>query len=198
MGQKVLLKGEKCVSPKCPAIRRPYAPGPKKRRRRRTFSEYGKELAEKQKLKNYYGLRERQFRKYIKDVLLKRGGAEDATSLLVKRLEKRFDNVVFRLGFAKSRREASQLVSHGHFLVNGKSINTPAFEIKKKTIIAVKDNKRQKAAFKNLSLSLKNYQAPEWLRLDKENLKGEMVAEPKAQDLATTVDIPAIFEFYSR
>lgn len=197
LGQKTFLKGEKCLSPKCPFIRRPYAPGPKKKRRSGSFSEFAKELKEKQKLRKYYGLGERQFRNHVKLVLQKRGQGGDATLLLLKALENRLDNVVFRLGFAKSRREAKQMVSHGYFLINKKPVNISSFSIKKGTTVSFKENKKEKTIFKNLVLSLKNYQTPKWMDLDKEKIEGKITADPTAEDV-NNIDISSIFEFYSR
>lgn len=197
-GQKLFLKGERCTSPKCAIIKRPYPPGAKRKRRFSSFSEYAKELSEKQKLKTQYGLKERQFRKYVKEILQRRGKAEDTTLLLVRKLEKRLDTVVFKLGFARSKKEARELVSHRHFLVDGKPVNIPSFEVKKGTKISVKGTKKKKIFFSNLAMTLKNYQAPAWLKLDKEKLEGEMVGEPSLEDLSAAVDIPSIFEFYSR
>lgn len=197
LGQKTFLKGEKCVSPKCPFIRRPYPPGFRKKRRSGSFSEFAKELREKQKLRNYYGLGERQFRNHVKFVLQKRGQGGDATLFLLKELERRLDNVVFRLGFAKSRREAKQMVSHGYFLVNEKPINISSFATKMGMKISFKENKKEKIIFKNLSPALKNYQAPKWLDLEKEKIEGKIVAEPTADDV-NNIDISSIFEFYSR
>jgi small subunit ribosomal protein S4 len=162
------------------------------------MSEYGKELAEKQKLQKYYGLREKQFGHYVKGILDRRGKVEDATLLLIRQLESRLDNVVFRLGFAKSRVEARQLVSHSHFLVNGKSVNIPSFQVKKDMVILVKPSKNQKIIFKNLSAAWKNYNPPSWLKLDKEKMEGTILSQPSAADAGSTVDITAIFEFYSR
>lgn len=193
-----MLRGEKCLSPKCPQVRRPYAPGQKKKKTHRVLSEYGKQLIQKQKLKNYYGLREKQFQKYVKSVLYKRGGVQDAAVILVKNLEKRLDNVIFRAGFVRSRREARQLVSHSHFLINGKPVNAPSFEAKKSVIIALKENKKNKPIFKNLGITLKNYQPPKWLKVDKEKLEVEVIDEPASDDIKALVDIPTIFEFYSR
>lgn len=197
LGQKTFLKGEKCLSPKCPFIKRPYAPGPKKKRRGGSFSEFAKELREKQKLRNYYGLGERQFRNAVKSVLQNRGRGGDATLLLLKELERRLDNVVFRLGFAKSRKEAKQMVSHGYFLINGKPVNISSFSVKKGTVVSFKENKKEKAIFKNLATSLKNYQTPKWMELDKEKAEGKIIAEPTAEDV-NNIDISSIFEFYSR
>jgi len=196
--QKLFLKGEKCLSPKCSMVTRPYPPGRQKKGGRFRVSEYGKELAEKQKLKKYYGLKEKQFRNCIKDVFQMRGGEEDAALILIRKLEKRLDNTVFRLGFARSRREARELVSHRHFLVNSKPVNIPSFVVKKDDIIAVKETKKKKIFFKNLSMLIKNYQPPEWLKLNKDKMEGEVTGEPSLEALDSPVDIPSIFEFYSR
>ncbi len=195
--QKLFLKGDKCFSPKCLVIQRPYAPGAKKKRYRPSQSEYAKELFEKQKLKRHYGLSESQFKRYVKDALQKRGKVDDATLILVKKLETRLDNVVFRLGFGRSRKEARELVSHGHFLVNQKPVNIPSFEVKKGAVIFLKESKRQKPFFKNLAIILKKYQPPAWLKLDVDSFKGEMIGEPSLPEVSNA-DIPSIFEFYSR
>lgn len=199
LGQKLFLKGEKCSSPKCPMVKKPYPPGlQRKRRRSILLSEYGKELAEKQKLKNYYGLRENQFKRYVEEILKARGKVEDAGILLIKKLEKRLDNVVFRLGFARSRREARELVSHGHFLVDSKPVNIPSFQVEKGQVISIKESKKKKPYFKNLSVFLRNYQPPAWLKLDSQKLEGKMIGEPTGEDIGVPVDVSAIFEFYSR
>jgi len=195
--QKLFLKGDKCYSPKCLVIQRPFPPGAKKKRSRPSQSEFAKELFEKQKLKRHYGLSESQFRKYVKDVLQKRGKVDDATLLLMKKLESRLDNVIFRLGMARSRKEARELVSHSHFLVNKKPVNVASFEVKKGAVIALKDSKKQKPFFTNLVLGLKKYQPPAWLKLDADNLRGEFIAEPTLPE-NSNVDISSIFEFYSR
>ena len=187
------------MSPQCPVIKRPYPPGQRGgRRRRASFSEYSKELSEKQKLKRYYGLNEKQFRAYVKNVLEKRGKVEDATLLLIKSLEGRLDNVVFRLGFARSRREARELVSHSHFLVNQKPVNIPSFATAKGMTIALKETKKKKNFFKDLGVALKNYKPPAWLKLDAQKMEGKIVGEPTLEDVASPVDISSIFEFYSR
>lgn len=196
--QKLFLKGEKCLSPKCPMVKRPYPPGAKKQRRGFRKSEYAKELAEKQKLKKYYGLKEGQFSGYVKEIFNKRNAEQDAALALIGRLEKRLDNIIFRLGFARSRREARELVSHGHFLVNSKPVNIPSFSVKKGDIISIKETKKAKTFFKNLAITLKNYQAPGWLKLNKDKAEGEITGEPSLEDLDSPVDIPSIFEFYSR
>ena len=168
------------------------------KKRPRPLSEYGKELKEKQKLKKLYNLREAQFRKYVKEVLRKRRMVEDPTTLLVKRLENRLDNVVFRLGFAKTRVQARQLVNHGHFSVNDAKVNIPSYQIKKDDKITILPKKLQKKIFQNLSTTLKKHEPPSWLELDKEKLKGKVVGEPSVEEASLPIEIPAIFEFYSR
>lgn len=195
---KLFLKGEKCLSPKCPIVKRNYPPGQKGKRRPSHLSEYGKLLREKQKLKNWYNLKERQFKNYVKEILERRGKIEDASNSLIKILESRLDNVVFRLGFAISRAQARQLVSHDHFLVNGKSINAPSYLVKKRDLISIKPQKIKKAIFQNLKNLLKKHKTPSWLELNVEKLEGKVVGEPSLEEAAPPVEISAIFEFYSR
>lgn len=197
LGQKLFLKGERCFSPKCPIIKRPYPPGKKGKRRASPLSEYGRELREKQRLKVWYNLREAQLRKYVKEVLRKRGKGETA-NLLIKKLESRLDNLVFRFGFAVSRSQARQLVSHGHFLVNGKRVKSPSYQVKKGDKITILPQKRGKKIFQSLNSFLKKYQPSSWLKLDKEKLEGEVIGEPTLEEVAPPVEISSIFEFYSR
>jgi small subunit ribosomal protein S4 len=198
LGIKLFLKGEKCLSPKCPMIKRAYPPGQKKKRRPTPPSEYGKALREKQKLKNWYNLKERQFKNYVKKILGRRGRVEDASNLLIKTLESRLDNIVFRLGLATSRPQAQQLVSYGHFLVNGKPINTPSYLVKKGDTILIKEQKAKKAIFQNLKNLLKKHKPPGWLELDIDKLGGKVIGEPNPEEVAPPVEISAIFEYYSR
>ena len=225
LGVKLFLKGEKCLSPKCPIIRRSYPPGQKRKRRLRRISEYGKQLREKQKLKKWYNLRERQFKNYVKTVLETRrlrpsqgrellrsgklsrpdrppvkGGplVEDTASLLIKKLESRLDNVIFRLGLAASRAQARELVSHGHFLVNGKSVNIPSFQVKKGDKITLRPGWEKKNIFQDLQTKLKKYQPPSWLSFNIKNLTGEVVGSSTFEEASPPADISAIFEFYSR
>ena len=198
LGTKLFLKGEKCLSSKCAMIKRAYPPGQKKKRRPPSPSEYGKALKEKQKLKNWYNLGERQFKNYVKKILEKRGRAGNATSSLIKILENRLDNIVFRLGFADSRPRAQQLVSHGHFSVNGRPIKVPSYSAKKGDVILIKEQKAKKIVFQNLKNTLKKHKVPDWLELDIEKLKGMVKGEPDSEEAAPPVEISAIFEYYSR
>ncbi len=183
---------------KCAVTRKPYPPGQKSKKRTPSPSEYAKELAEKQKLRNWYGLREKQFSGYVKAVLGKRGRAQDASVVLIASLERRLDNTVFRLGFASQRAQARQLVSHRHFTVNGRAVNIPSFQVKKGDIIQVAEKAKQKLFFKNSAAGLKKYQPPSWLKLDAKDMKGEVVDSPSLREAAPPAEISAIFEYYSR
>lgn len=198
MGTKLFLRGEKCFSPKCPMVRRPYPPGQKGKRRPSPPSEYAFLLKEKQKLKRWYNLDERQFKNYVKEALSKRRKVEDASSFLIQNLEKRLDNVVFRLGFAVSRDQARQLVSHGYFLVNGKPVNVPSFRLKVGDTVSLKPSKLKKNLFKDIKSKLKKEKVLSWLSLDTEKLEGKIIAQPKVEEISPPVEVSAIFEFYSK
>lgn len=176
----------------------PFTSPPQQKKRRKPVSEYGKELIEKQKLKKIYNLRETQFRNYVKAVLKRRGTAEDPTMLLVQKLENRLDNAVFRLGFSKTRAQARQLVNHGHFLVNGKKVNIPSFQLRKGDLVSIFPKKAGKKIFESLATTLKKHQSPAWIELDKGKLEGKVVGEPSVSEAALPIEIPVIFEFYSR
>ena len=204
LGTKLFLKGEKCFSPKCPMLKRPYPPG-QRRRRRINLSEYNKGLREKQKLKNWYNLRETQFRNYVKEVLKKRARPskktavkKDTPTLLIQKLERRFDNVVFRMGFADSRPHARQLISHGHFLINKKKVNIPSFQVKEGDKISIAKKSQKGNVFKDLPVLLKKKQIPSWLLVDVKKLEGEVKSLPTLEEVAPPVEISMIFEFYSR
>lgn len=197
-GAKLFLKGERCLSPKCALIKRPYPPGEKRKRKTGALSEYGKELREKQKLKFWYNLRENQFKRYVKEALEKRGKGEDLGEFLIRKLELRLDNVVFRLGFAQSRSQARQLVSHGHILVNNKKVNIPSFQVKKGDKIKVKESSLKKGIFKELLPKMKDYQPPNWLKVNFEKMEGEIVELPHLKEIQPPADLHLIFEFYSK
>ena len=194
------MKEEKCYSPKCPVIRKSYPPGVQKsktaKRPRKSMSEYGFQLREKQKLKFLYLLRERQFKNYIQEAL--KGKGIDITSRLAEILELRLDNVVYRLGFCKSRSVARQLVGHGHIIVNGKKINIPSYRLKTGDKIAIRPQSASKKVFQDLDIYLKKYNPPVWLELDKEKKEGKVVGKPSAQDIEVKTNLNAIIEFYSR
>ena len=198
LGVKLFLKGEKCSLPKCPMVRKPYPPGQKGKKQRKSLSEYGKELKEKQKLKNWYSLKEKQFRKYVKEALRARGKVENASAILVQILESRLDNVIFRLGFASSRALARQIVSHGHILVNDRPVNIPSFLVKKGDKVSIKLSCVKKGVFSKLPAVLKKHKPPSWLELSAEKLEGKALEAPNLEEAGLNVEISSIFEHYSR
>lgn len=187
-----------CSSPKCPLRKRSYPPGQKGKRRVKAVSEFGKELKEKQRLRYWYNLTERQFRKYVKEVLSSPQKGEDAVTLLIRKLESRLDNVVFRLGFASSRAQSRQLISHGHFLVNKRVVNIPSFQVKIGDTIELSKGSREKIVNQNLLSSLKKQKLPSWLELDVDKLEGKVKGEPSFQEALPPVEVPLIFEYYSK
>ncbi|OHA63325.1 MAG: hypothetical protein A3E07_01360 [Candidatus Wildermuthbacteria bacterium RIFCSPHIGHO2_12_FULL_45_9] len=168
-------------------------------RKRRTspLSEYGRQLQQKQELKREYNLRERQFGRYVKEVLQKAGNGNSA-ELLMRQLEKRLDSVVFRMGIATTRKQARQFVSHGHIFVNGRPMDIPSYIVKTGEKISVRPTLQKKPAFQNILIVLKKYQAPSWLHLDKEKVEATVQGEPSFHEIAPTVELPLVFEFYSR
>ena len=195
---KLFLKGEKCFDQKCAMIKKPYSPGQKGKKgiRRGNFSEYGKELREKQKLRMSYGISERQFRRYVKEVLKKPG--EQATLLLIRKLETRLDNVVFKLGFAISRFQAKKLISHSHFQVNNKKVKSSSLELKKGDLVSIRPQSLKKSFFKDLIPRLKKYQTPSWLELNYKKFEGKLNNLPSIEEAAPLAEISMIFERYSR
>lgn len=188
-----------CGKEKCALRKRPYPPGQKGKRRFSGLSEYGRELKEKQKLKYLYNLKEAQFRKYVKDVLGLRGKTkEDVVQVFIRTLENRLDNVVFRLGLTSSRAQARQLVSHGHFLVNGRSIDVPGFQVKKGDIIKLKPQAFNKNFFKNIAPILKKKKIPSWLSWDFNSFEAKIIGFPTLEESSPPVEISVIFEHYSR
>lgn len=172
--------------------------GGERKKRTKAASEYKKSLQEKQSLKNLYGLTERQFKRYVLEALEKMQRVENVSDELIKHLEKRLDNVVFRLGFAKSRAHARQLVSHAYFLVNGKPVNIPSYQVEKGDKVAIKETKKKKQVFAELQANLKKSQPHAWLDLNKDSLQASAVGEPSLAEVNPPVEISLIFEFYSR
>jgi small subunit ribosomal protein S4 len=195
-GDKLFLKGDRCFSPKCAMVKRPNPPGIHgKAKRRGGASEFGKQLAEKQKLKRMYGISERQFKKYVKEAMAKKG---DTREILLRTLEMRLDNVVFRLGLARSRTMARQLVNHGHILINGKRVSIPSYQTKKDQVITLNAKIRQSNLMKDLSVVLKKYETPVWMSLEKDSIEGKILNVPSADDLGDLNPAGIIVEFYSR
>lgn len=191
-GQKLFLKGERCYSAKCAIEKRNYAPGQHGQSRKKT-SEYGLQLREKQKAKRFYGMQETQFRNLFEKAERKKG--KTGENLLIF-LETRLDNVVFRLGFASSRKEARQLVTHGHFLVNGKKVDIPSYTVVEGDVIKVKEKSASSPKFKeikDMSISV-----PSWVTVDVEKLEGKVVALPRREDIDTPIAEHLIVELYSK
>lgn len=187
LGEKLQLKRDRCQSPKCAALRRPYPPGvhgPKARFS--SFSEFGLQLREKQKFKLTYGLDERNLRRLFKKAQKETGSI---AAKLIQLLESRLDNVVFRLGFAGSRGVARQIVSHGHIMVNGKKVRSPGYEVKKGDVITIRPQSLNKLIFAGLTENLKKYEPPSWLHLDKEKLEGKVLSLPKEVEVPFEVNL---------
>ncbi|OGO42403.1 MAG: 30S ribosomal protein S4 [Chloroflexi bacterium RBG_16_57_9] len=196
-GEKLFLKGERCFSPKCAIERRNYAPGMhgKKAQFRRKLSDYGVQLREKQKVRRIYGMMERQFRRYFEEAQKSKG----LTGLnLLQSLERRLDNVVYRLGFAYSRAQARQLVNHGHFEVNGVKTDVPSYLLKPGDQISVREKSRNTTYFKDLPKELERVKVADWLSLDARNLGGRVVSLPNREDIEQPIKEQLIVEFYSR
>lgn len=193
-GMKLYLKGDRCYSNKCALETKPTAPGQHGTSRKKV-SEYGTQLREKQKVKRIYGVQEKQFRIYY-DHATRKGGVTGENLLTL--LERRLDNVVYRLGMASSRVDARQLVRHGHFTVNGKKVNIPSFLVKEGQVISVKEASRKSPKFEAIAAAIAHRTAPSWLDLDKEHLEGKVVAMPQRQDIDLAINEQLIVELYSR
>ncbi len=194
-GVQLYLKGERCYTPKCGIERRPEPPGDHGKGRRSKFSEYGLRLREKQKVKRIYGLTESQFRRYFVRASRMKGVTG---SLLISLLEGRLDNVVYRLGFGSSRNEARQLVWLGHIVVNGRKLNIPSYQVKEGDLIEIREKSKKIVNIaKSLDL-LERRGLPEWLELDRDNLKGTVKKLPDREYVTFPIEEQLIVEFYSR
>lgn len=170
-----------------------------RKRRPTPLSEYGRQLQQKQELRNQYNLKEHQFAKYVHETLDKKIKGDVTTAqVFVERLERRLDNIVFRAGIADTRSQARQMVSHGHFMVNGKRTKIPSYETHIGNVINVVPADLQKTLFKNILLKIKKHTPPAWLEVNKETLTITRKGVPSLQDLGLAVEVPLIFEFYSR
>jgi small subunit ribosomal protein S4 len=196
-GQKLFLKGERCLSPKCAIERRNYPPGEhgKKATFRRKVSDYGMQLREKQKARRIYGVMEKQFRRYFREAS-RRKGLTGATLLSI--LESRLDNVVYRLGFADSRSQARQLVRHGHFDVNGRKTNIPSYIVSVGDVVTVRATSQSKVYFKDRAQIMQSNRVPGWLALNLTAMSGSIQAEPGREDIEIPLNEQLIVEYYSR
>ena len=193
-GEKLFLKGDRCFTPRCAFERRRTPPGDQSRRRRRP-SEYGVHLLEKQKAKYIYGVFESQFRRYMAEAF----SAPGITGMnLLRSLERRLDNVIFLLGFADSRKQARQIVMHGHFRVNGTKNNIPSYQVRIGDTISWKDSVKSTDFFKERTDGIPKRPVPAWLTLDQSDMSGSVISLPADEDLQQTIDSRLIVEFYSR
>ena len=190
-GCKLFLKGERCLT-KCSFDKRPVAPGPHTATRKK-FSEYGIQLREKQNVRRIYNVLEKQFRNYYEKAA---AGKEITGWALLKMLELRLDNVVYRLGLASSRTEARQIVNHGHITVNGKKVNIPSYQVKVGDVVAVKESKQALEMFTSIKGAKVN--TPKWLEMNTESLVGKVLALPEREDIDLGIQEHLIVEFYSR
>jgi len=191
-GMKLFLKGDRCYTDKCAFVRRSYAPGQHGAARKK-LSNYGVQLREKQKVRRIYGILESQFRNYYEKADHMRGITGEN---LLKLLEMRLDNVVYRLGYGASRPEARQLVNHGHFLVNGKRVDIPSYQVSVNDEITVIEKSRGTEKFKTFIENPKTL--PKWLEANAENYTGRVVAEPAREDIDSPVNETLIVELYSK
>jgi len=191
---KLFLKGNKCLTEKCPVERRTYAPGEHGRARRRILG-YGIQLREKQRLKRYYGMSERQFHLFFERAGRKRGITGE--NLLIM-LERRLDNVVFIMGFSHSRAHARQLLTHGHIRVNDHKVSIPSYLVDERDVINFKEKSLKNENFKALLEANKNKTIPGWLEVDWENLRGKVMSFPKREDVTFPIEEHLIVELYSK
>ncbi|MBP7331084.1 MAG: 30S ribosomal protein S4 [Firmicutes bacterium ADurb.Bin373] len=193
-GQKLYLKGDRCFTPKCGVERRAYAPGQHGQGRKK-FSEYGLQLREKQKARRIYGILENQFRRYFAKAERQPGVTGEN---LLRLLERRLDNVVYRIGLGSSRGEARQLVLHGHFLVNGRKVNIPSYLIRVGDVITVRDKSKESPKFKELLERAGDRTPPAWLEFEAEQARARVVDLPARDQIDATVQEHLIVELYSR
>ncbi|MFA5841654.1 MAG: 30S ribosomal protein S4 [Candidatus Paceibacterota bacterium] len=195
-GEKLFLKGEKCFTPKCVFVKKPYTPGKidSERKHRSVMTEYGTQLKEKQKVRNVYGLSERQFGNYVKAASLSKD--TKPTDKLYEMLERRLDNVVFRMGLGRSRTHARQLVAHGHVLVNGRRSTSPSHQVRIGDVISVRAGSKERPLFVETFKKLADKSTPSWLTLKSDVAEGEIKALPREKIMP--FNFTSVIEFYSR
>ncbi|MBU2566864.1 30S ribosomal protein S4 [Patescibacteria group bacterium] len=194
-GEKLLLKGERCLSSKCAFQRRSYVPGIHGPKRPGRQTDFGKQLREKQKAKRVYGVSETQFANYYEKAMKMKG---DSGVNLVQLLELRLDNVLYRAGLAKSRAAARQIASHSHIAINDKNVNIPSYRVRPGEVIVIQSRKQNKTPWKTIGENLKNHETPSWMTLDPSALSVKITSLPAADDLKQIFDPKLIIEYYSR
>jgi small subunit ribosomal protein S4 len=193
-GLKLFLKGSRCYSKKCSFEKRPTPPGQHGVRRRKV-GDYGLQLREKQKVRRVYGVLEKQFRNYFIEATRHSGVTGES---LLRSLELRLDNVVYRLGFAPSRAAARQMVAPGHFAVNGVPTNIPSYSLKIGDRIEVRESHKERELFKTVKETIRSHQAPDWLSLDAAKLSGSVLALPRRDQMPLDFNEQLVVEYYSR
>ena len=193
-GAKLYLKGSRCYSKKCAFERRPSPPGQHGVRRRKV-GDYGLQLREKQKVRRTYSVLERQFKNYFDSADARPGVTGEN---LLRMLELRLDNVVFRMGFATSRAAARQLVAHGHFAVNGRPTNVPSYQLKSGDRVEVRESRRSREPFKVAKETLRSHQPPDWLSIDAAKLSGSVLDQPRRDQMPLDLNEQLVVEYYSR
>jgi len=194
-GEKLFLKGDRCFSDKCALERRNYPPGQHGQGRRSKQTDYGIQLREKQKVRRIYGLLEKQYRNYVR-LAEKRKGVTGEN--LLRLLESRLDNMVYRMGFATSRAEARQLINHGHFLVNGRKVTIASFRTKPGAVVELREKSRKIQSIDEALKTVTRRGLPEWLDVDAATFKGVVKALPTREELPPTIKEQLIVEFYSK
>jgi len=193
-GAKLYLKGDRCYSEKCAFSRKGYPPGAHGQGRQK-ISEYGMQLREKQKARRLYGVLERQFRRYFKEAERRKGITGE---ILLQILESRLDNIVYRMGLARSRTDARQLIRHGHYTVNGRNVNIPSYLTKPGDIVAVRERSKNTTLFKELAEWGAAQGTVNWLEVDRENMSGKVIRLPSREELEVPISEHLIVELYSR
>jgi small subunit ribosomal protein S4 len=194
-GMKLFLKGAKCFSEKCPIEKRNFAPGQHGKDRKAKIVGYGLQLREKQKTKRMYFTQEGQFRNYFEKAARSKGVTGE---MLLQQLERRLDNVVYRLGFGMSRRQARQLVRHGHIHVNGHKVNIPSYQVSVNEEITIRESSRKLPILEQAKDFASHQNAPGWLEIDRENFKGRILSLPRRDEIQMPVNEQLIVELYSK
>jgi small subunit ribosomal protein S4 len=192
---KLFLKGSKCFSDKCPVEKRNFPPGQHGKDRKAKIVGYGLQLREKQKAKRIYFAQEGQFRNYFENAARTKGVTG---YMLLQQLERRLDNVVFRMGFASSRRQARQLVRHGHVAVDGRKVNIPSYQVSQGEEIAIRENSRKLTVLEIAKEFASHQTVPAWMEIDRDNYKGRILGLPKREDIQLPVNEQLIVELYSK
>lgn len=196
-GEKLFLKGDKCFTPKCIFEKRPTPPGKplNERKHRSNMTEYGIQLKEKQKIRNVYGVSEKQFSRYVKEAGQGEGAPVDN---LFEKLERRLDNVVYRLGLAKSRSQSRQMVAHGHFMVGKHKLTIPSYQVRQDDLVVVREGSRVSPVFADATEKMTKHATPNWIQVDPKKLSATIKGKPKYDKNEHGFNYQTVIEFYSR